>query len=111
MNPTLVAAETMSDATRAHFPELGGVVPDLGRFDPNPWGLTFEIKGEKSPHWTGTMNSPETFGHFGGTGSFLWVDPVASLAAVAITDHAFGAWALEAWPRLSDSVLRSFATG
>jgi CubicO group peptidase (beta-lactamase class C family) len=111
LQPTLVSAETMADATRPHFPELAGVLPDLGRFDPNPWGLTFEIRDEKQPHWTGTRNSPRTFGHFGGSGSFLWVDPDAGLATVAIADREFGPWALEAWPRFSDAVLERYASG
>jgi CubicO group peptidase (beta-lactamase class C family) len=106
---TLVSAETLADATRPHFPKLAGVLPDLGRFDPNPWGLTFEIRGDKQPHWTGTRNSPRTFGHFGGSGSFLWVDPDVGLAAVAITDREFGPWALEAWPIFSDEVLETYA--
>jgi CubicO group peptidase (beta-lactamase class C family) len=109
LRPTLVAGETMADATRPHFPELGGVLPDLGRFDPNPWGLTFEIRDAKQPHWTALRNSPTTFGHFGGAGSFLWVDPEAGVAAAALTDREFGPWALEAWPRFSDQVLARYA--
>jgi CubicO group peptidase (beta-lactamase class C family) len=109
LRPTLVAAETLADATRPHFPELAGVLPEMGRFDPNPWGLTFEIRDAKEPHWTGHRNSPATFGHFGGSGSFLWVDPEAALAAVALADREFGPWALEAWPRFSDAVLERYS--
>ena len=109
LEPSLISAETLSDATRPHFPDLAGVVPDLGRFDPNPWGLTFEIRGAKTPHWTGSRNSPRTFGHFGGSGSFLWVDPEAQIAAVALTDRDFGPWALEAWPRFSDALLDAYS--
>lgn len=109
MSPTLVTRATMDDATRAHFPELAGVVPGLGTFDPNPWGLTFEIRGEKRPHWTGRDNSPRTFGHFGGAGTFLWVDPEAELAAVALADREFEKWALEVWPSFSDAVLARYA--
>jgi CubicO group peptidase (beta-lactamase class C family) len=105
LRPTLVSAATLAEATRPHFPDLGGVLPDLGRFEPNPWGLTFEIRGDKQPHWTGTRNSPATFGHFGGSGSFLWVDPRAGLAATALADREFGPWALEVWPSFSDAVL------
>jgi CubicO group peptidase (beta-lactamase class C family) len=103
--PTLVAPETLAEATTVQFPGLVGVVPDVGRFEPNDWGLGFELRDGKSPHWTGTRNSPRTFGHFGGTGTFLWVDPDAGLALGALTDRDFDAWALEAWPRLSDAVL------
>jgi CubicO group peptidase (beta-lactamase class C family) len=103
--PTLVAAETLDEATTAQFPGLAGVLPDLGRFDPNDWGLGFELRDAKSPHWTGARNSPRTFGHFGGSGTFLWVDPEADVALGVLTDLDFGDWAKEAWPRLSDGVL------
>jgi CubicO group peptidase (beta-lactamase class C family) len=109
LRPTLVSPSTLSEATRPQFPELAGVVPDVGRFDPNPWGLAFEIRDSKEPHWTGTRNSPETFGHFGGSGSFVWVDPVARVAAAVITDAEFGPWALKVWPAFSDAVLERYA--
>jgi len=106
--PTLVAAATAADAVRPQFPDLAGIVPGVGRFDPCPWGLGFEIRGEKSPHWTGRTNDPSTFGHFGGAGTMAWVDPVAGGALVALTDRAYDDWASEAlrcWPTLSDAVV------
>jgi len=111
LRPTLISPATVAEATRPQFPELAGVLPGIGRFDPNPWGLTFEIRDDKRPHWTGHHNSPATFGHFGGAGTFLWVDPEAGLAAVVLTDRDFGPWALEAWPRFSDTVLERYAAG
>jgi CubicO group peptidase (beta-lactamase class C family) len=103
--PTLIADETLAEATSVQFPGLSGVLPDFGRMDPNDWGLGFELRDEKSPHWTGQRNSPRTFGHFGGSGTFLWVDPDAGVALGCLTDLEFGEWAKEAWPRLSDAVL------
>jgi CubicO group peptidase (beta-lactamase class C family) len=103
--PTLVAPETLAEATSVQFPGLAGVLPDFGRMDPNDWGLGFELRDEKSPHWTGSRNSPRTFGHFGGSGTFLWVDPDARVALGVLTDLDFGDWAKEAWPRLSDAVV------
>jgi CubicO group peptidase (beta-lactamase class C family) len=103
--PTLVAPETFEEATTVQFPGLVGVLPDVGRMDPNDWGLGFELRDAKSPHWTGTRNSLRTFGHFGGSGSFLWVDPEPGIALASLGDLDFGPWALEAWPRLSDAVL------
>jgi CubicO group peptidase (beta-lactamase class C family) len=105
LRPTLVAQETLAEATTVQFPGLAGVLPDFGRFDPNDWGLGFELRDEKSPHWTGTRNSSRTFGHFGGSGTFLWVDPEAGVALGVLTNLDFGDWAKEAWPRLSDAVL------
>lgn len=106
--PTLVSEEILAEATRPQFPDLAGVLPDVGRFDPNPWGLTFEIRDDKQPHWTGRHNSPVTFGHFGGSGGFLWVDPETRLATVALTDRDFGPWSLNVWPEFSDAVLERY---
>ena len=108
-SPTLVAPETFAEATSVQFPGLNGVLPGFGRWEPNDWGLGFELRDAKTPHWTGTHNSPRTFGHFGGSGTFLWVDPDAGLACALLTDREFDDWALEAWPRLSDAVLAEAA--
>lgn len=104
--PTLVAPETLAEAASVQFPGLSGVLPGLGRMEPNDWGLTFEIHDGKSPHWMGSLNSPAAFGHFGASGTFLWVDPDAGLACGVLTGRPFGDWAKEAWPALSDAVLR-----
>lgn len=103
--PTLVSPDTLAEATSVQFPGLAGVLPGYGRQSPNDWGLGVEIRGTKSPHWTGTANSPATFGHFGAAGTFLWVDPVAGAGLVALTDRPFGPWAIDAWPPFSDAVL------
>jgi CubicO group peptidase (beta-lactamase class C family) len=103
--PTVVAPETLTEATTVQFPGLAGVLPGWGRMDPNDWGLAFELRDAKSPHWTGTRASPRTFGHFGAAGTFLWVDPDAGVALGVLTDKEFGDWAKDAWPALSDSVV------
>jgi CubicO group peptidase (beta-lactamase class C family) len=103
--PTLVAPETLAEATSVQLPGLVGVLPGLGRMEPNDWGLTFELRDAKSPHWTGSRNSERTFGHFGASGTFLWVDPEAGVACGVLTDRRFGDWAKEAWPPFSDAVL------
>jgi CubicO group peptidase (beta-lactamase class C family) len=103
--PTVVSAATFETATSVAFPGLIGLLPGVGRFDPLDWGLGVELHDGKMPHWMGTRNSPATFGHFGGAGTFLWVDPVAQLATAVLTDRDYHDWALEAWPRLSDAVL------
>ncbi len=105
--PQLVTSETLADATRVAFASLPRVPPGFGPQDPNDWGLGAEIRDRKQPHWTGSCNSPATFGHFGRSGSFLWVDPVARVACGALSGRAFGPWAAEAWPELSDAVMRT----
>jgi CubicO group peptidase (beta-lactamase class C family) len=105
LRPTLVAGASAGAAVRVAFPGLAGVVPGIGKFDPCDWGLGPELHDGKRPHWMGERNSPETYGHFGGSGTFAWVDPIAELALVVLTDREFGPWALEAWPVLSDAVI------
>lgn len=105
LSPTLVAPETLAEATEVAFPGLVGVLPDYGRFDPMDWGLGFELKDAKAGHWSGTLTSPRTFGHFGGSGTFLWVDPARALSLVVLTDREFGEWSKTAWPALSDALV------
>jgi len=112
MRPTLLAPPTAADAVRQQWPDLAGIVPGVGRFDPCPWGLGFEIRGLKRPHWTGRANSASTYGHFGGAGTMMWADPQAGCAVVALTDRGFDDWSVEAmrlWPELSDAVLAEVA--
>jgi CubicO group peptidase (beta-lactamase class C family) len=105
LSPTLVSPGTLDLATSVAFAGLAGVLPGFGWFDQNDWGLGVEIRALKHPHWTGTSNSPATFGHFGRSGSFLWVDPVAGVVLASLADRPFGPWAARAWPALSDAVL------
>lgn len=107
MNPSLVAAQTVRAATTVQFPGLAGVLPGYGRQTDNAWGLGFEIKAGKEPHWTGSANSARAFGHFGQAGTFLWIDPELRAACVALADRDFGPWAVEAWPPFSDAVARA----
>jgi CubicO group peptidase (beta-lactamase class C family) len=107
--PRRLAPATVAAAMSVQFPGLRGVVPGYGRQDPNDWGLGLEIRDRKQPHWTGTRNSPRTVGHFGRSGSFLWVDPGAGLVCAFLGDLDFGDWAIERWPALSDAVLAEHA--
>ena len=107
--PSRLAPETLAEAATVQFPGLAGVLPGFGRQEPNDWGLGLELRDGKSPHWTGSRNSPRTFGHFGRSGTFLWVDPDAGLALACLTDLPFGEWAVTAWPRLADAVLAELA--
>lgn len=107
--PTLVSQDTFRLATTVAFPGLGGVLPGFGKHEPLDWGLGFDLKDAKSPHWTGSSNDPSTFGHFGGSGSFLWVDRRAGLACAVLSGRDFDEWAKTAWPAFSDAVLAEFA--
>ena len=103
--PTLLAPQTAQLARSPFLPHLDGVLPGFGRQQPNPWGLGFEIRGDKSPHWTGPSADPETYGHFGAAGTFVWIDPNRGRFAVALTDTPFGPWAAEVWPPFNELLL------
>jgi CubicO group peptidase (beta-lactamase class C family) len=104
LSPRLVADETRDEMTSVQFPGLAGVLPDHGRFDPLDWGLGVQLN-TRPASWMGMRASSGAFGHFGGSGTFLWVDPEVSVACAALTTREFGEWAKEAWPRFSDAVL------
>ena len=104
--PRLIAQETLDEATTVQFAGLPGVLPGWGRQEPNDWGLSFELRDGKSPHWTSAQSSPRTFGHFGQSGTFLWVDPELGAACGVLTTKDFGEWAKTAWPAFNDAVVR-----
>lgn len=109
LRPRLVSAPMHAEATSVQFPGLDGVLPGFGQQRPNDWGLGFEIRNGKIPHWTGPDNSPQTYGHFGQSGTFIWVDPSADVALVVLTDRDFGDWTHQLWPALSDAVLAEYS--
>ena len=103
--PRLVSSALAERARTPVLPGLDGVLPGYGRQAPNPFGLGVEVRGNKSPHWTGKGNSPRTFGHFGQSGSFIWVDPVAGRQAVFLGAEPFGPVHRRTWPALGDQIL------
>ena len=115
LRPRHFPAARLAEARTTVFADLSGVLPGFGRQEPNDWGLGFEVRGRKRPHWMSPKNSPTSFGHFGQAGAFCWVDPEADLACVAASDTPFGPWAATAWPQLStrilDATFDAFAAG
>ncbi|UIX34925.1 serine hydrolase domain-containing protein [Streptomyces sp. GQFP] len=109
--PRLLDPRTVAEAMTVQYPGTKGVLRGYGHQNPNDWGLGFEIRGTKSPHWTGSSSSARTFGHFGQSGTFLWIDPEVGVGCVALTDRAFGAWAVEVWPGFTDGVLAEVRGG
>ncbi|HIW96317.1 MAG TPA: beta-lactamase family protein [Candidatus Corynebacterium gallistercoris] len=105
LEPKLLAPETVAEMVSVQYGELGGVVPGYGMFKPCPWGLGFEIHGSKGAestadagkHWLAPSMPAEVAGHFGQSGTFLWVAPEHKLAAVVLTDRDFGDWAKPLW--------------
>lgn len=109
LRPVTVSGGLHAEATTVQFPGLDGVLPGYGVQRPNDWGLGFELRDTKSPHWTGAHNSARAYGHFGQAGGFIWADPEKDLALVVLTDREFGDWALAPWPAISDAVIAAYS--
>ncbi|MBM7367016.1 serine hydrolase domain-containing protein [Gordonia hydrophobica] len=103
--PALISPDLAAAASTVQFPGLDGFVPGYGKHRPNDWGLGFEIRGQKTPHWTAPGHSARTYGHFGQAGTFLWVDPDRRASAVVLTDRPFGAWAKPLWSDFNQTLL------
>ena len=108
LRPAIVSSQLHAEAVTTQFPGLDGVLPGYGVQRPNDWGLGFEIRDGKSPHWTAPSNSPRTYGHFGQSGTLTWVDPTIDLALVVLTDRDFGDWAKAPWPAVAEAVLAEY---
>jgi beta-lactamase class C len=72
------------------------------------WGLGWEVKGHKRDHWTGELTSPNTFCHFGASGTLLWADPERNVALAVFGNRTVAhLWPLvpARWARLSNAVI------
>ncbi|MDY5585684.1 MAG: serine hydrolase domain-containing protein [Arcanobacterium sp.] len=104
LSPQLVSKEFLLAAVSPQFPGLPGILPGFGRQTDNLWGLGFELRGTKSPHWLSSSFTPSTFGHFGQSGSFLWVDPEINRAGVFLGELPFSEAHQQVWPGLTEQM-------
>ena len=92
------------------FPGLAGVLPGYGRQVSRTTGDSASRSATANIRTGPARTTPRrTFGHFGAAGTFLWVDPVADLALIVLTDRDFGDWCKPLWPVLADAVLADAA--
>jgi CubicO group peptidase (beta-lactamase class C family) len=96
--PPLVSPATAKAMTTVQFapPDVAAAVaPNLRDLAPPepprtavPWGIGWEIKGDKRLHIFGDLNSPSTYGHLGATGTMVWADPPTDVACILLTNCA-----------------------
>lgn len=53
------------------------------------WGLGWRIVGAGVATHLGELLPPETYGHYGATGTIQWIDPIRQAYAVILTSRAF----------------------
>ena len=105
LRPDIVSLETQKRFITPYLAELDGIVPGFGKFSPCPWGLGPEIHGTKQ-HWMGSELPAQSFGHFGQSGAMMLLDPVNRIGLVALSDVAFGPWAVSLWPQWTNDMHR-----
>ncbi|ABU56750.1 serine hydrolase domain-containing protein [Roseiflexus castenholzii] len=89
-------------------PGLRGGIEGFMTWDDCAWGLGFDLRGNKHPHFSGEFTSPATFGHTGISGVFAWADPALDLVCVMLANRTlFDQWNTSRWSRFSTAVVAS----
>lgn len=70
------------------------------------WGLGFDLRGVKQPHFSGEFSSATTFGHSGVAGTFAWADPARDLVCVMLANRTlYNLWNESRWSRFSTALI------
>lgn len=110
LEPAVLHPDTIAEALTVHFPGLDGIVPGYGRQHPCDWGLGFQLFTHPESRlglWFGESMPDGVAGHFGQSGTFLWLHPDTGRAAVVLTDRPFGDWARPLWTDFNDALWRA----
>ena len=79
-------------------------------WDDCAWGLGFDLRGSKHPHFSGEFTSSRTFGHTGVSGNFAWADPASGLVCVLLANRLLhNRWNEQRWSRYSTAVTAALA--
>jgi CubicO group peptidase (beta-lactamase class C family) len=81
--------ETVAMMMRPQVSGIPGRVGALYQWSAVEWGIGWDVKGAKRPHWSGSLTSDQTISHEGFAGTLVWVDPTRELLAVLFTNHTF----------------------
>lgn len=85
---------------------LAGGIEGFMTWDSCAWGLGFDLRGVKQPHFSGEYSSAATFGHTGVAGTFAWADPSRDLICVMLANRMlYNRWNTPHWSRYSTAVI------
>jgi CubicO group peptidase (beta-lactamase class C family) len=106
----LLAPETVDEFLSPQFGPLPGGVGGVGEWPDLCWGLGFDVRGRREPHWAGTSLSPRTASHFGASGTLAWLDPERGLGLAALANRGtYSGWWREPWAALGAAVTAAAA--
>jgi CubicO group peptidase (beta-lactamase class C family) len=106
----LLAPETVDEMLAPQFGPLPGGVDGVGEWPDLCWGLGFDVRGRREPHWAGPALGPRTASHFGASGTLAWLDPDRGLGLVALANRgSYSGWWREPWAALGSAVTAAAA--
>jgi CubicO group peptidase (beta-lactamase class C family) len=106
----LLAPETVEEMLSPQFGPLPGGVGGVGEWPELCWGLGFDVRGRREPHWSGTSLSPRAGSHFGASGTLAWLDPEQGIGLVALANRgSYSGWWREPWAALGTAVTAAAA--
>ena len=106
----LLAGETVEEMLAPQFGPLPGGVGGVGEWPDLCWGLGFDVRGRREPHWSGTTLSERAASHFGASGTLAWLDPERGLGLVALASRGtYAGWWREPWADLGAAVTAAAA--
>ena len=106
----LLAEETVEEMLAAQFGPLPGGVGGVGEWPDLCWGLGFDVRGRRQPHWSGGTLSERAASHFGASGTLAWLDPERGLGLVALANRGtYAGWWREPWADLGAAVTAAAA--
>ncbi len=83
LHPNLLNAMTSNQLAR--MPHIDPAIAHS-----TPWGLGWQLNWPTHPRGFGGILPPSAFGHWGATGTLIWVDPVSELYGVILTSAPIG---------------------
>jgi CubicO group peptidase (beta-lactamase class C family) len=106
----LLAPETVDEMLAPQFGPLPGGVGGVGEWTDLCWGLGFDVRGRREPHWAGASLSPRAASHFGASGTLAWLDPERGVGLVALANRGtYSGWWREPWSALGAAVTAAAA--
>jgi CubicO group peptidase (beta-lactamase class C family) len=106
----LLAAETVEEMLAPQFGPLPGGVNGVGEWPDLCWGLGFDVRGHREPHWSGPSLSARASSHFGASGTLAWLDPEIGIGLVALASRGtYAGWWQEPWAALGAAVTAAAA--
>jgi CubicO group peptidase (beta-lactamase class C family) len=106
----LLVPETVDELLAPQFGPLPGGVGGVGEWPDLCWGLGFDVRGRREPHWAGAALSERAASHFGASGTLAWLDPERGLGLVALANRGtYAGWWREPWAALGAAVTAAAA--